>query len=383
MFARNGGPDAAGLYALSLAVCAPIFVLANLQLRELQATDVQKEFWFHERLAVRIMALVAALAALLVTALIVAKRNEALHAILVMGVAKSVESLADLGYGALQTRERFVSIAIVQVVRGIIGLAAATTVFIVSGSVAMALLALATGWLVTVLALDLPRVVAVIAPDPILPVITVTRLRRLVQQALPMGVVAGIGAITLTLPSYTIQHVLGTNALGHFTAVLYLLFPGTVAIIALGQSANPRLARKLAAGDQTGFLRLVFRLSLVALGLGLSGLAVTWLVGEMILGLVYGEAWKAHAPVFFWLACAAMVQWVASILGFATTTARRLLVQVPIGLLACAISGLSSWYLIPRAGLAGAAWSMALTFVVLVGCHAVVLVISLRSPRTN
>lgn len=366
---RFGGADAAGLYALGLAVCAPVMVLANLHLRELQASDARDEFRLAERLAVRLGALSAAMIIIVVIAYWSPWAGLTSAVILAVGCAKSIEAMADLGYGALQAHGRFRTVAVAQGIRAISGLAVAVTVFLFTNQVAVAVGSLALCWLVAVLFIDRPLVARVIAPSSIVPAISPTRLASLLRQALPMGAVGGIGTITLMFPSYAIQHYLGTDELGHFTAVQYLILIGNVAALSLGQAASPAFGRTFAQGDHRGFLRLLVRVWLAVVGLGLLTVLVCWLVGDILLALVYGDSWAVHAPLLVWVAIAASVQWFASVLGFASTAARRLTLQVPIALLACGVSGLTSWWLIPTSGLVGAALSGIITCGFLVVCY--------------
>jgi O-antigen/teichoic acid export membrane protein len=382
LFARSGGAQAAGLFALGLAVCTPVMVFANLHLRELQASDAVEQFQFRERLAVRLGALALALIAILGWCAWIGWTGEQAFAVIAVALAKVVESLADLGYGALQARERFASIATSQVLRGVAGLTFAVSTFLLTRDVGLAILALAGGWLLTVLLVDLPQIAAVIAPAPLLPRIDRGRLGALLRQAIPLGLAGGIGAVTLMFPSYTIQHQSGTAGLGEYTAVLYLLMVGNLAALALAQAATPRLSRAHAEGDHQGFRRLVMRLGLATLALGATAIVVSWSVGGAVLELVYGPTWHLQAPLLVWLAGATATYWLATVLGCACTAARRLSLQIPIAALACLASGLTSWWFIPTAGLIGAAWSGMVTGMVLVVCYAA-LAFTARHPPTG
>jgi len=55
LIARVGSPEMVGSYALALAITAPIFLFANLNLRAYQATDVEDAFQFGQYLTVRLL----------------------------------------------------------------------------------------------------------------------------------------------------------------------------------------------------------------------------------------------------------------------------------------------------------------------------------------
>ncbi|MCJ7504674.1 MAG: lipopolysaccharide biosynthesis protein, partial [Acidobacteriia bacterium] len=52
--AKLGSPSLVGQFALGLALCAPVMMLANLQLRAVQATDARNEYRFGDYLALRL-----------------------------------------------------------------------------------------------------------------------------------------------------------------------------------------------------------------------------------------------------------------------------------------------------------------------------------------
>ena len=55
VIARLGNASMVGIFALGLAVTAPIAMLANLQLRSILATDIANEFGFGEYLLLRLL----------------------------------------------------------------------------------------------------------------------------------------------------------------------------------------------------------------------------------------------------------------------------------------------------------------------------------------
>jgi O-antigen/teichoic acid export membrane protein len=361
MFARHGGASAAGLYALGLAISAPVMVMANLHLRELHASDVRQEFSFQERLAVRLVALGCAVSAISTAVWWTSWSHLEAWSIIAVTGAKAVESLADLGYGAFQARERFVAIAQAQVLRGLTGALVATTTYLFTHDVPIALVSLATSWLVIILLVDVPRLVGLLTPEGIRPRITLTRFRALLRQAAPMGLVTGIGSLTLMFPSFALQHHAGTTELGQYSAMLHLLMIGTVASIALGQASSPRVARAHTQGDRIGFCRIILVVCAGSLLLGAAAILLIWLLGGEILALAYGQEWRSLTNQFWWMACSAATLWVTAVIGYASTATRRLLPQVPIAILACIVSGVVSWWLVPSHGMVGAAWSSMVT----------------------
>ena len=110
VLAKLTSPEAVGQFALGLAVCAPVVMLTNLQLRAVQATDARGEYEFADYLGLRLLMTGLALAVIAGVAL-VAYSSVTTLVILAVGLAKSFEALSDVLYGLLQQRERMDRIA--------------------------------------------------------------------------------------------------------------------------------------------------------------------------------------------------------------------------------------------------------------------------------
>ena len=380
-FARLGGADAVGLYALALVVTGPVIVLANLSLRELLLSDTAGRFRFQDYLGLRLMAMGAALVVIAGICLAMGWSAMRTTTVVALGTAKVLESLADLGNSAAQAHGRFAGPALSQAVRGIVGLLLAGGVFWYGGGVDEAIIALLGGSLVVLVALDLPRIARIPGIGPLSPRLDPAAVRPLAGLALPLGLAALIGSLLLTLPSYVIEGTRGTAELGRYATLTYLLLPGNLLMMALGQAASPRLARLLEAGDLPGFRALTWTLCAIALGVALVAVVACSLLGGTLLALVLGDGWRPEAPVLWWLSLASGAYWVACALGVATTAARRLKPQLPLTVAGCAAALASALLLIPSHGSIGAAWSSIIANVVLVA-GLLWMVTTVRRPMT-
>src|SRR5579864_9762127 len=62
VLAKLCSPDMVGQFALALAITAPVFVFAGLNLRTVQVTDARRDFQFGDYLGLRLLSIAAALA---------------------------------------------------------------------------------------------------------------------------------------------------------------------------------------------------------------------------------------------------------------------------------------------------------------------------------
>jgi O-antigen/teichoic acid export membrane protein len=179
-------------------------------------------------------------------------------------------------------------------------------------------------------------------------------LLRLVWLGLPLGGVLMLGALNSNMPRYFIEAHLGTEILGIFAAMAYFTVAGNLIIQAVGQAAVVRLATLHASGDRSGFARLLGKMMLFALGLGVLGVLIAWGVGALILELAYGARFAQQPALFVMVMAVALVSYLAAPLGYAMTAMQRFRVQFFLFLTVVLISATGCWLLTPRYGMHGA-----------------------------
>ncbi|MGC2109043.1 MAG: hypothetical protein WA655_05965, partial [Candidatus Korobacteraceae bacterium] len=153
--AKLGSPAAVGQFALALAITAPVFMLTNLFLRGIQATDVRGDFVFSSYFTLR---LIGTGAGLLIIACILALSHRSFATcgvVLFVGAAKAVESFTDVIAGLLQKHERLDQVAVSMILKGVCSLVAFSIVYLRWHSVMFASAALCLAWLVVFVAYDL------------------------------------------------------------------------------------------------------------------------------------------------------------------------------------------------------------------------------------
>jgi O-antigen/teichoic acid export membrane protein len=365
LLARLGSVEVLGRFALALALTAPVFLLASLQLRSILATDAREQFRFMDYAALRWLAMMAALLA----AGLLAPRDsaDAFATVAFIALAKSFEGLSDVIYGQHQRLERMDRVAISLVLRGAAGLLGIVGGLEIAGTAAAAAAGMALAWGLVLLVYDIG-----FGALPAFGKGTTTALRRsnapriraLMRLSLPLGLVLMLVSLQSNIPRYFLDAYGGSKALGAFAAVSSFLSVGIVIVGALGQSAAPRMSRRFSGGEYPAFLRLVGGVCLAAVGVGVIGWVVAVVGGASLLGLLLGEPYRPFAPELAWLMAMGIVAYVASALGYALTAARRIHVQVPMLLVACLAVAGASFALIPRHGILGAAWAVGAGFTV-------------------
>lgn len=352
VMAKLGSPEMVGRFSLGLAICAPVVLFANLQLRVVQATDAKQDYQFGDYLGVRLVAVLLALLVIVGILVFSGYPHETALVILVIGFAKVFESVSDVMYGLFQKYERMDCIAISKSIKGPLSLFVLGGLVWMTDRVLYGVLGLAVAWLLLLLVYDL-RNASLLAS--IRPRIDWDTSWRLVRLALPLGLVTMLISLNSNVPRYFVERYMGEGKLGYFSAMAYLMVAGNTVVGALGQSATPRLARHYAAGDRRAFSRLLLQLVGIGGAMGVMGVAVAGFFGRPILALLYRLDYAAHANVLVWLMAAAGVGYVASFLGYGMTSARSFRVQLPLFAVVALSVAAACALLVPKTGLVGAA----------------------------
>jgi O-antigen/teichoic acid export membrane protein len=376
--ARLGGAADAGRLALGLAVTAPVIVLANLQLRAVQATDARGEHPFAVYAGLRLVTTAAALGAIAALALGAGYRGATLGVILACGLAKAFETLADVVFGLLQQAEDLRRIALSMLGKGVASVAAVACVLAATGSLVAAIAAMALAWGAWLAVWDLRNARRI---APLRASFDGRRLTRLAWIALPLGGVSALNSLIANVPRYAVERHLGTAALGHFAGLAYLLVAATQPVLAIAAAATPRLARHF-AGDRGAYRVLTVRALGASACVGAVTIVVAALAGRPFLALAYGPGWPDEAPILVWLAGAAALGFLSSALGAAITAARAFGPQLVAAALACVVCAAASEALIPRVGLVGAAWALLAGEAIRAACLALVWLAATRA-RTD
>lgn len=375
-----------GQFALGLAITTPVILLFNLQLRAIQATDATNEYRFGDYLNLRLLTTGLALLVVLGMVWWGNYQNSSGWVIVLLVIAKAIESISDLLYGLLQQRERMDRIATSMMIKGVLSLLMLGITIFLTRNILWGVSSLILVWAIVLLGYDLPNGYALLTvksdsqqqpsqplyPQPLSGWQWQTML-RLVKGSLPLGVVAMLISLNSNIPRYFIEHYLGQRELGYFSAIAYLQIGGTTVVSALGQSTSPRLAYYYASQEQEKFYRLLMKLVGLSLGLGVAGIGVAVIAGQTLLGLIYQPEYASYSSLLVWIMVSAGFWYLASIAGYAAIAMRRIHYQ-PIALgIVSLTSLLTCFWFIPNFGLLGAAISVVLASMVAVLTYAYIL----------
>lgn len=367
VLARLGSVSMVGQYALGLAIAAPVMLFAQLGARTLLASEHAFAFGFRDYLSLLLISLPAAVAVVGAIAVVAGYPVGTLAVVVAIAVAKLVSGLSEICYGAAQWSERMRQIGLSLAVRGLLSVAAMTALVWATRSAAVGAAGVAVAWAMVLVLYDLPRAKEALhltrgTANPLgsWPLGTNTgrqRLRRLFLTAIPLGITAPLMSLQVNVPRYAVEGFLGTEELGIFAALGYVLVVGNTTVMALGHPVLPRLARYVATGHVAEFRRLLAKLAAFGAALGLGGALLAWGFGVVVLDMLYGAEYAGHNDVLVWLFVGAAPAFAGSFLYQGVMAVREIKTQPFLYGLNVVVVSAASLLLVPRAGLVGAAWA--------------------------
>jgi len=355
VLAKLGSAALVGRFALGLAITAPVFMFTNLQLRGVQATDARSEFAFADYFTLRLLGSLIGMLAVL--GIVMTSRYDwATRAvILLVGLAKTFESLGDVVAGLLQKVERLKRVSVSLMLRGGFSLPAFAGVFWTTRSLTAACSALVMVWLLVFVLYDTRQARKALEPGDGFFALRWGYLRRLATISAPLGIVMTLNSLNVNIPRFILERALGQADLGIFASLAYLLVAISLVVNALGQSVTTRLSCMYAGRELRRFRKTLGKLVVFSALILVLGVPAARVAGGPLLTFLYRPEYGEHVPLFVIMVATASILATASFLGFAMTAARSFRAQVPVVGASTLATAALSLLLIPRWGSIGAA----------------------------
>lgn len=358
LIARLSSTDDVGEYSFALAVNAPLFLLGNLQLRAVQATDAKDRFDFTDYWSLRTWSTLMVFVGVCGVMFFLDRPRSTKLVVLAVAVAKSAESFSDICYGSFQHRQRMDFVARSLLLRAGLSLIALTGGLVVQGLLLGVTLSTLT-WILTMIAHD-TRLVKLTAGSwrGWWALSYGEGVRRLFIVSLPLGIVMMLISLNVNVPRYYVEAHGGRTALGVFTVVSYLALAGNTFILAVGQAITPSLAERFAAAQYGAFWRALALFHVAGALLAVGGVGLAHFCGSYVLNFLYGPQYAGQGELFRLVAFAIGVGYVASCAGYGMTAAGCFRSQIPLFVIVTIVTvvGCARW--IPNQGPAGACYAM-------------------------
>ncbi|MFL5350080.1 MAG: lipopolysaccharide biosynthesis protein [Hyalangium sp.] len=380
LYARLGTMEMVGEFALGLAITAPVMLLARMQIRTLQATDARGAYGFEHYLGLLLLTVLGGVVLCCAIAWVAGYSARVSTIIALLALAKGFEALSEAFYGALQKAERMSLIARSLSAKSVLSVVLVGLALWLTGSAILAAVALVLSWATVLFLFDTQAYRREFGERPWRLLWRTPwreqggRLKSLLGLAYALGITALLSSLRPNVPRYILEAHFGQAELGMYAALAYFTALGGRVVQALGQAVSPRLGRYHAEGDQRRYGRALAGFTGAAGLVGLCAIAGAVLLGRWALTLFYGAAYAQNLPLFVWLMVAAALEYVCVSLQIGLTAARELKAQVVMLAGSIGVVALGSAWWVPSAGPMGAAWALALGWLIELSCSAALTV---------
>lgn len=368
-------PEVVGQVVFSLAIATPIVVFCSLELRGALIADAAGEFTFGTYRRLRsLMVTIAAVVLLGVVAWQALVEQRLAYVVILAGLCagKLIVSLAEIGWGLFQKRERLDLLAASAAMRGLAmilpfallipllawwGGPAEATADRMAGGAAIAIVAYVAASITILLVFDRRRIAARADYDPSW---TWNAVGRLARQTFPLGIVLLILHLCHSIPQLVIAHQpAGKDALGYFGPLAMVTLAGNLLVFQAANAAANRLAYYYQT-DLAAFLRLGGRLLGLALVVGVLILGGVLLFGEWLLRVLYLPEDASYYYEFKIIVAAQCLALLTNVFGVLTTQMRVFWLQVPAQVVVLLCTTVAALVLIPQAvdPVRGGAWTL-------------------------
>lgn len=366
-FARMTNQENLGQYALALAIVTPIFAVGNLQLRPLYILDVNSEqkYTYTHFYYLRLICSFIALACCLVLGLFF---NVSILVLLLVGLLKFFESYSDIIYAYYNAHDQTQLISQSLFLKGtlsVLVVAVGLYLFDFYTALILFLMVYLVVWLfIDNLYIQKTQEIKKMSLD-----------LGMMKSAIPMGISLGIVTLQSNIPRLFLDQYASIEAVGIFTVLSYFIIVGSIFINSICQYLSPRLTHAW-NHNRTYFKKLLSMALLIAGGLGLIAIFLSYFMGEFVLNLVYGAEYVAYTDAFVLTMVAGFILYLATVLGYTLTAIGFIKQQVYLFSIVLIFSVLVSYLCIPEYGVVGGIYTLMVSY--LVQCVLSLLVVLFR-----
>lgn len=356
--ARLGTLEDLGALTLATAIVTPLFFLTTMGMKEVLTVDDLDRFRRGDYVALRILGGLVAMALSLGTVLYAYGDGGTLvlYSVIGLSMVRFSGAQASLNHAMFQRAERLDYMAASIFVRTTAGFGAFTFAFWMTRDLPIALLCEAVFWFASYWILD-SRLLTRLGMQTPLSVLKESSLRRIGSLALwvlPVGISLLLLRAASSVMPVLLERRDGLATVGIFGALFSAHTMLSMVANAVASAAVSRLRRHAREGKYVKFRKLLQKLVLMMLLIGVVATTLSWLIGAQVAALLFGPEYANRAILTIIVAGSALSQ-ISSPLVTAITAAQafgwRLFITV-CTFVAALVAGLA---LVPVLGLQGAA----------------------------
>ncbi|MDV3427634.1 MAG: glycosyltransferase [Bacillota bacterium] len=347
---RLGSPSMVGQYSLSIAITTPLYTFLGLGLRTVYVTDRKDNFDFNNYFNIRLISSVTALFISVIVGLFFGRETGLI--ILSVSLCKFFEFVCDIIFGLFQKLDKMHFIGISKTIKSVLSLFAMGLIFYFTRNLFLSALSAALIWGISLFLYDIP---IMLKHNRFNLLINRKISLCIVKISLPLGIVLILDTLNAYLPSYFIEGILGSDLLGYYSSIAYLVLSGDIIINSLGESVLPKLSYYYKESKRS-FNDTILKLVTVSVGLGLIALSIVTIWGKSLLTFLYNSEYAGYYNIFIILMASSCVSYISRFLGKGINAAQKFKVQQILYLITLLANAALYAVLIKEYGINGACY---------------------------
>lgn len=360
LFSHFTNPDKLGYYSYALALTAPVFMLTNLQLRPLLVADLntKNKFQFNQYFLLRSITIVLAIAICLVFLFFKQYEIFGLYIIAIVILMKASEAWSDIIYAYYNANKKTTFISQSLIIKS-------TSIIILSSlilwwlhSILYTLIAVFISYVLIMIFVDFAKIKTEFKQNNKKPIKDLIELSKM---GLPLGIAVMLISLQTNIPRYFLEHSYSVKELGIYTIFYYFIVIGGIIINSICQYLSPYYSEYYRDIEILKLKKITKKTFCIALILGLFGLALSYLMGDFVIGLFYGKQYIAYSTLLPLIMVAGIFTYLSVVSGYLLTSLKVLRIQAPLFLSLAILTFIYSYIFIPKFGLFGAAYTTILS----------------------
>lgn len=351
--ARLLSPTDVGIYALALAIGAPITIFSNMKLKSLYVSEMNLKFsdYLYAR---NILNIVAISALMLIT---ICFYPQYFFTIVIVGIMKIFDLQSDLYYALPYKNEDMQKIGKLIINKHLLTLFVFVIVLALKENLNIALTLQLIMQVFFFFFIEKRGISKKFKYEK--NSFDLKNIKKLYLLGLPLGIAMMIASFNSSYPRFILESQESAKLLGIFSTIAYVLIIGNLVISAVSQVFLPKLTSYIQVKDYETFYNIIFkRLTYFSILLGGFIVLLSYFVGESLLDFIYGDTYGEYVNLLILLSIAMALDFVSVNFETALIAMRYVSVQPKISLFLLIVNISIAYFMIVQYGMYGAAYSI-------------------------
>ncbi|XCA84085.1 hypothetical protein ABKJ26_03065 [Exiguobacterium mexicanum] len=378
---KFGTIEMVGLYSVSLAIVAPIFLMTNMNLNILQVTDTSKEYPLKSLFIFRLSSSLFAFFVILLIILTIPNEKFDLQLVILLSVWRLIESQIEIFYGGYERIEDMKSSAYSKFFRGIANIVAMSIGMILVEELYFSILLMIIfncfifGWEYRK---NTDEMHLVNEKNNIL---SLKMIQKITIISLPLAVANFLDSFSINLQRIILSYYAELDTVGYFTSLTFIMIAGQTVFSSIGRAFLPRLS-SYHDTDFIKFKKMVVKFYIFGVFLSTVILLIVSSFGTKILPLLYTEEYKNFGDEFILIMIGGVIWYSAGFLNISVYATKKFKNQFYVYFVSFIIFTLSTYvFLEKEASLQSVAIALILGMLSRKVMLIIVLVIYLKDDR--